>query len=205
MSIDTTEFDPDGDTHLRALSRASHVFEDLFYGDGSRAQHETIVQERVRIVELPQDNPAALATLLYAIHSRFDKVPAHMLIDDLYELGVVAHKYGAIASLQPWTVKWTAGLAVKSDAGEEELLKAMSIYWVLGCREKFFHTTCTFVENSKGSAALELLAGLQIPRDVMGEHPTSTRDCTRLLTEHKTLLSQYDYTRLTCSAECFVK
>lgn len=188
MSISRIEIDGDGDVQLRvgsghkttpitftacsrALSRASSVFEDIFYGDGDGKQLGNAAREQARRIELPHDEPASLALLLYIIHSRFDHVPERLSVEYLYKLVVVAHKYSAAAALRPWTVKWTRSPTFETETNNElEMLKAMGIYWVLGCREDFFRTTRCFAESTQGLPAADLAAG-PIPLDVIGECP----------------------------------
>ncbi|OAA55655.1 hypothetical protein ISF_07760 [Cordyceps fumosorosea ARSEF 2679] len=194
-------FDGDGDARLhvgagrsanpavftvcsRALSRASPVFDNIFHGDGDAPQRDCCpssegpaLSDRL-VVELPHDDPAALALLLYAVHARFDQVPARLPTDALHALAAVAHKYGATAVLRPWTASWTRPLAAEpDDGGGAALVKAMGICWVLGCREGFFHAAAAFVERAPAPA----LDDLQIPPDTI-EYILSVRlETIRLL------------------------
>ncbi|KAM3454710.1 hypothetical protein NHJ6243_008793 [Beauveria neobassiana] len=184
MSADRIIFDEDGDAQLcvgsayssppaifiacsRALSRASPVFDEIFHG--TRAQQKTDAV----IIDLAHDKPASLALLLFAMHSRFDHVPACLPIDALYDLTVVAQKYGATAALRPWTGKWTQAVAVELEGEDDKLPKAMSIYWALGCRAGFFSTAARFAECAPDLGTTDL-ADLQIPPDTI-EHIIAIR------------------------------
>lgn len=158
------------DVCSRALSRASPVFEDMFHGAGDGQDAVPALLSEDRHVELPHDEPASFAILLHAIHCQFDRIPTQLSIDALYDLVVIAHKYGATAALRPWTTPWTQSIAFKPQDGNEKLLKTMSIYWILGFREDFFRTTRTFVESAPRLAKPDLMA-LQIPPDTISEHP----------------------------------
>lgn len=60
-------------------------------------------------MELPDDNPKAMATILNIIHARFESLPrATDLIDieDLYQLAVLTDKYDLTAVLRPWADDW---------------------------------------------------------------------------------------------------
>ncbi|KAM3496858.1 hypothetical protein MY10362_009770 [Beauveria mimosiformis] len=145
----------------RALSRASPVFDDMLHG--AHAQQETGA-----VIDLAHDKPASLALLLFAMHSRFDHVPACLPIDALYDLTVVAQKYGATAALRPWTRKWTRAVAVELEGDDDKLPKATSIYWALGCRAGFFNTAARFAECAPEFATTDL-SDLQLPPDTIGK------------------------------------
>lgn len=188
ISIDTVTFDDEGDVELhvglvnetpsaiytacsRALSRASCVFEDLFYGKEDGQKRGTVPPNQPRHIELPHDEPVSMAIFLYIIHSRFDQVPDSLSLDDLYNLVIVAHKYSATAVLRPWTAKWTQSSTFQTEAKKkEEMLKAIGIYWVLGCREDFFRAAQCLVESTQRLTAADVAIG-PIPLDVAGKLP----------------------------------
>lgn len=186
MSAEIIEFDSDGDVQLRvgpgpsesqviftvcsrALSRASPIFDEMLYGEIGKMEFEAgPLSKGIRLIELPHDDPAQMAILLYIVHSLFTHVPVVLSVDQLYELTALAHKYGATAALRPWTAKWTKPRLETGDGDDERLLKVMGIYWALGCREDFFFTAQSFVTEAKGIPRMRLNS-LQIPPDVMGE------------------------------------
>ncbi len=154
----------------RALSRASPIFDEIFHGAGDGQDVSTALLSENRVMELPHDEPASLAILLHAIHSQFVQMPTQLSVEALYDLVVVAHKYGATAALRPWATPWTQSIALKLQDSNEKLLRAMSICWILGFREECFRTTKKFVESAPGLAKSDLIF-LQMPPDIIGEHP----------------------------------
>lgn len=189
MSVCEIQFDDSGDAQLRvgaahssappvvfvacsrALSRASPFFDDLFYRARDEQEPGGVLLSQDRLtIELPHDKPACLAILLYAIHARFDKMPVHPSIEALYDLTVVAHKYGATAALRPWTTAWAQAVALELQGSNDKLLMAMSIYWALGCREEFFSVTRKFTESCPKFAKADLTV-LQMPPDTIGQYP----------------------------------
>ncbi|KAF7530155.1 hypothetical protein G7054_g9668 [Neopestalotiopsis clavispora] len=95
------------------LSQLSPVFRAMFFGRFREADQE--------IVELPDDDPEAMETLLHIAHLQFgpacDIIGRHTatddnyrLVDDVYGLVVVANKYLAIDQLRPWVSGWTSVL-----------------------------------------------------------------------------------------------
>lgn len=96
-----------------ALSQLSPVFRAMFFGLFREADQE--------IVELPDDDPEAMKTLLHIAHLQFGPVyevidrnrrkpDDHRLLDDVYRITVVANKYLAVAQLRPWVSGWTSAL-----------------------------------------------------------------------------------------------
>ncbi|OAQ98236.1 hypothetical protein LLEC1_06484 [Akanthomyces lecanii] len=159
----------------RALSRASPAFEEILYGTGSRQDASAALLSENQLIELPHDEPASMAILLHAIHSQFRQIPTQLSVEALYDLVVVAHKYGATAALRPWTAPWTQSSTLKLEDSNENLLRAMSIYWILGFREEFFRTTKKFVESAPRLAKSDLLL-LQTAPDTTGEHSQRARE-----------------------------
>ncbi|OIW22434.1 hypothetical protein CONLIGDRAFT_638350 [Coniochaeta ligniaria NRRL 30616] len=108
-------FDPDGELHLevgsekvayvvcpRSLARASPVFKRMLYGGFAEARPA----DGNWRVQLPDDNPEALALLLNIVHGHFDKIPMGMREIELYEATVLTNKYDMTHTLRPWAQHW---------------------------------------------------------------------------------------------------
>ncbi|KAI1429660.1 hypothetical protein F5Y12DRAFT_329542 [Xylaria sp. FL1777] len=93
----------------RTLSRASPVWKALLYGGFAESKPSCASSASDWLVELPDDNPKAMATILNIIHSRFESIPrVKELVDieDLYQLTVLTDKYDLTAILRPWASVW---------------------------------------------------------------------------------------------------
>ncbi|KAF2967406.1 hypothetical protein GQX73_g6149 [Xylaria multiplex] len=100
----------------RTLSRVSPVWKALLYGGFAESKSSSALSASNWVVELPDDNPKAMATLLNIIHSRFESIPRTTdLIDleDLYELTVLTDKYDLTATLQPWAFAWVESIRIE--------------------------------------------------------------------------------------------
>ncbi|EJP61686.1 uncharacterized protein BBA_09327 [Beauveria bassiana ARSEF 2860] len=96
-----------------ALIARLAVFDEIFHGVRAGQGPGAVSLAEQRVIDLPHDKPGSMALFLFAMHSQFDHVPAYLPTDALYELTVVAHKYGATAVSRPWTAKWTWAVAVE--------------------------------------------------------------------------------------------
>jgi hypothetical protein len=140
--------DDDNHQHMEAksyrvsshvLSQLSPVFRAMFFGRFREADQE--------VVELPDDDPEAMKTLLHIAHLQFGPVyevldrnaPNHdnyRLVDDVYGIVVVANKYLAVEQLRPWVLGWTSALLPyvtskwKADHGHERLEKTEKLLYV---------------------------------------------------------------------------
>lgn len=162
-------FDVDGDLRLdvgedenvqrfivcsRTLSRASKVFKAMLYGNFVESKPSS--KEHEWVVALPEDDPASLATVLYAIHNKFSKVPDSVTQGELFNITVLTDKYDMTEVLRPWAKAWAEPLASSSrplgQKGDEALLW---IAWELGHIDLFRRTlgnlqeTCTLDQQNK--------------------------------------------------------
>lgn len=93
----------------RTLSRASRVWKALLYGGFAESKPSCASAASDWLVELPDDNPKAMATILNIIHSRFESIPRikdPIDLEDLYQLTVLTDKYDLTAILRPWASSW---------------------------------------------------------------------------------------------------
>ncbi|TGJ81653.1 hypothetical protein E0Z10_g7115 [Xylaria hypoxylon] len=116
---DSDHCDPDSDHEhelpviyivcSKTLSRASPVWKALLYGGFAESKPLYASSASDWVVELPDDNPKAMATILNIIHSRFESTPRAtepIDLEDLYQLAVLTDKYDLTATLRPWVSAW---------------------------------------------------------------------------------------------------
>ncbi|KAI0442681.1 hypothetical protein F4803DRAFT_518165 [Xylaria telfairii] len=93
----------------KTLSRASPVWKKLLCGGFAESKPPCASSASDWVVELPDDNPKAMATILNIIHIRFGSLPrtADLIsIEDLYQLTILTDKYDLTAVLRPWAAIW---------------------------------------------------------------------------------------------------
>lgn len=129
--------DPDGDLQLsvgtanrfsrptiftcdsKTLSRASKVWKTMLYGPWKESRDASGNQNEW-VVELPDDKPKPMTTMLNIMHSRFENLPvigAQITLDELYELAVLSDKYDLAKMLRPWASSWLQPLRDKYPSG----------------------------------------------------------------------------------------
>ncbi|KUI59015.1 hypothetical protein VP1G_06241 [Cytospora mali] len=154
-------FDVDGDLRLdvgeddkvqrfivcsKTLSRASKVFKAMLYGNFVESKPDNPGQEWA--VELPEDDPKSLATILCIIHSKFSKVPNVVTRDELYGITVLTDKYDMTEILRPWATEWlkpyNPDTRPLGQNGDEALLW---IAWELGYTKLFERALSHLQEN----------------------------------------------------------
>jgi hypothetical protein len=95
------------------------------------------------IVPLPDDDPNALLTLLYIIHSRFGLIPEKPNLEELYRIVCVAHKYDMTETVRPWAGSWLK-LARESKRGSNPVMLTF-VVWELGDQELFVKMVAYFI------------------------------------------------------------
>ncbi|KAI0183591.1 hypothetical protein EV127DRAFT_446571 [Xylaria flabelliformis] len=127
----------------KALSRASPVWKTLLYGGFAESKPSSASSASDWVVELPDDDPKAVETILNIIHSRFDLLPRTtdlIDLDDLYQLTVLTDKYDLTPLLRPWASIWINSATDKYDlwirsgtsAVTFDLERLLWIAWELG-------------------------------------------------------------------------
>ncbi|KAI1757974.1 hypothetical protein F4782DRAFT_544365 [Xylaria castorea] len=127
----------------RALSRASPVWKKLLYGGFAESKPSCALSAEDWVVELPDDDPKAVETILNIIHSRFDSLPRTTnltSLEDLYQLTVLTDKYDLTALLRPWATSWINSARDKCDSWDRSDTKLVTsdlerlswIAWELG-------------------------------------------------------------------------
>ncbi|KAI1637797.1 hypothetical protein F4809DRAFT_603385 [Biscogniauxia mediterranea] len=125
----------------RTVSRASPVWKTLLYGGFAESKRPITSNSSEWLVELPEDNPKAMSTILNIIHSRFENLPRisdSISLVDLYQLTVLTDKYDLTTVLRPWATSWMHSLHDSNDYWANFLLPGANlrrhlwIAWELG-------------------------------------------------------------------------
>ena len=61
------------------------------------------------IIELHDDDPAAIALVCNILHYRYDSVPTQPEAEQLGQIAILCDKYDCSKPLQPWSEKWLNG------------------------------------------------------------------------------------------------
>ncbi|KAK8232572.1 hypothetical protein HDK77DRAFT_498648 [Phyllosticta capitalensis] len=154
VETETTRFDDTGDLRLilykqlseeaapnvfifivssKAMSMACGAWNSMLNGPFKEAQSTSGDWE----IELPEDDPAALAVLLNIVHLRFDLVPDELGFALLLQITVLTDKYDITRLIRPWATSWfqaAQDIASTTKSGYEEWLW---IAWELGQKNTF--------------------------------------------------------------------
>lgn len=165
-----------------ALRRASKVFDRMLFGP-FRESHQTANWT----VELPEDDPEALRIILHAIHANFGNLPRDLALSKLYDLAMMADKYGVIGSLLPWGHCWTIWLGEKpsdqwrsKDKNETSYqdLQRLLILYHFGSFFQFkgFLTILVLKSNSSPTGQLLFKTAAGVDRAGSGSIPREWKD-----------------------------
>ena len=103
------------------------------------------------VVDLPADDPAALAILVRIAHGHFGEVPRALPIDILYSLTTLTHYYDATQVLIPWVDTWLA--AVDDIWRDSDVLMPQFLWvtWELGKKVLFKNTARRILTEAPAS------------------------------------------------------
>ncbi|UZP33595.1 hypothetical protein NXS19_001411 [Fusarium pseudograminearum] len=131
----TIRFDPNGDLYLK------NVKDDT----GGRWT-----------IEFPEDDPKSFAILLNLIHARFEKVPANVKLDRLFDVCVLADKYGMTSVLRPVAERWYLSARTLD---KDSIFKMAFIAWELGFATDFGEIVGYITHNCSLDGDSELVFG----------------------------------------------
>ncbi|KAI1128335.1 hypothetical protein F5Y10DRAFT_177310 [Nemania abortiva] len=149
----------------KTLSRASRVWKTLLYGGFAESKPSCNSSASEWVVNLPDDNPKAMAAILNIIHSRFESLPQTtdlINLDDLYELTVLTDKYDLTTILRPWASIWMnfireryklLGYWMDNNLVTSDLERLLWISWEMGdedlfiCASKLLAYQCSVDDN----------------------------------------------------------
>ncbi|KAF4998837.1 hypothetical protein FGRMN_2892 [Fusarium graminum] len=161
-------FDPNGDLILtigsfpgrdmlvdsRALSRASFNLRHILSCDGKEDANGWTL-------ELPEDDSLPFAILLNLIHTRFEKVPSHVTLDQLYGICVLTQKYNMTEVLRPVAERWYKTVGRPCEGEYEIFFKRAFVAWELGFAEDLSEMAGHVVLNCSLDEEGQLVIGKQ--------------------------------------------
>ncbi|RYP62614.1 hypothetical protein DL771_009657 [Monosporascus sp. 5C6A] len=129
-----------------SVATASPVWRSMLYGNNARARSG----KGLWIMNIDAE-PKALSTLFNIIHYQFDKLPAELPLDDLFELTLLTNRYECTHLVYPWSHKWTVKFAtyVGEEGHFENCHKAIWIAWELGDTKLFRDMIDAMIISSK--------------------------------------------------------
>jgi hypothetical protein len=88
----------------KVLSLASPVFAALL---GPKFLEGNNIRRGVcPVIELHDDDPAAITLICNILHYRYDSVPTQLEAEQLGQIAILCDKYDCSKSFQPWSEKW---------------------------------------------------------------------------------------------------
>lgn len=128
-------------------SRAVEITAPAFYrrlNELWRESRRPLRRSRKWIVDLPDDNPAAMCIVLDIMHGRTYFVPRSFdSTEDLFDVCVLAQKYDLVHLLGPWVGIWNAPRRLYDDT-----IDGIWINWVLGDAVRFASMCGTALKSS---------------------------------------------------------
>jgi hypothetical protein len=136
------------------------------------------------VVELPEDDPRSLSTLLGILHGKFANVPTTLPLDGLYRIVLVADKYDLMSIIWPWASAWLCHVSSSQTAtldinltlfrahtghrnplyGVRERTAKAFVAWHLGCEDMLSKQIEHFIFNTsipKGGNKTQLFCDME--------------------------------------------
>jgi hypothetical protein len=105
------------------MRRASPVWKNMLFGPWKEAKPA----QGDWIVELPEDKPSTIKTLLSIIHGLFANVPKSVTLPVLNDILILADKYDVIHIVRPWAGTWAE--AVKNPKSSKATASIPTYYY----------------------------------------------------------------------------
>ncbi|KAK8029759.1 hypothetical protein PG993_011050 [Apiospora rasikravindrae] len=144
----------------RAMARASPVWRSMLFGGFAESKPTS----GNWVVNLPDDSPQAMSTLLGIVHAKFDDVPQTVGPHELFDIAVIADKYDLTHLLKPWARVWLDQAWEQGKKHFQSSILLLWITWVLGDQNYFVSTAKWLALNMKSEYLFKL--SLYIPPDV---------------------------------------
>lgn len=112
----------------RALSRASPKLHAILSHDGKKNDNSWTL-------ELPEDDPLPFTILLNLIHTRFERTPARVTLEQLYGICILTQKYNMTEVLRPVAERWYKDIGRPSEGEYGLFFKKVFVAWELGFAE----------------------------------------------------------------------
>ncbi|RGP79088.1 hypothetical protein FLONG3_2770 [Fusarium longipes] len=85
-------------------------------------------------IEFPEDDPKSFSILLNLVHARFEKLPAHVTLDQLFGVCTLANKYNMASVLRPVAERWYISARTLEKAS---IFEMAFVAWELGFATDF--------------------------------------------------------------------
>ncbi|QPC75641.1 hypothetical protein HYE68_006393 [Fusarium pseudograminearum] len=160
----TIRFDPNGDLYLKVgTSHPRNMLVDSRALGRASAKLHAAISQNVKddtggrwTIEFPEDDPKSFAILLNLIHARFEKVPANVKLDRLFDVCVLADKYGMTSVLRPVAERWYLSARTLD---KDSIFKMAFIAWELGFATDFGEIVGYITHNCSLDGDSELVFG----------------------------------------------
>lgn len=140
----------------RTVARVSSVWNRMLFGYWAKSKPH--LSGTTWMVELPDDDVAAMHLILKITHNKPDEVPDLLSLDELFDITVLSDKYDLTRQLKPWASQWIKPFKCCSYAAAKAVdnEKLLWISWELGDNILFHNTTRELLLYSKLSSMGEL-------------------------------------------------
>ncbi|KAK8207565.1 hypothetical protein IWZ01DRAFT_370805 [Phyllosticta capitalensis] len=129
----------------KVMSLACDAWNTMLNGQFKEAQSTS----GERKIDLPDDDPVALAILLNIAHLRFDLVPSPISFSLLLKVTVLTDKYDMTRVIRPWATSWIDGLGSQLSVTSPGYEEWLWIAWELGNKSKFECLTAHLVKTTR--------------------------------------------------------
>lgn len=136
----------------KILSLASDVFKAMFsprFREGSSLRSAENRSTEPMIIDLPEDDPAAMLSLCQLLHCQIDMLDPHPDVMTLLSLATVCDKYNCVPALRYPSHIWLNPLV--DFTGANNLNDLLVASYLFDCAEVFTKVTCKLLEKWTGS------------------------------------------------------
>ncbi|KAK8062617.1 hypothetical protein PG997_014714 [Apiospora hydei] len=145
------------------MARASSVWRRMLFGGFAESKPPS----GDWVVNLPDDLPQSMSTLLGIVHAKFDDVPQTISPQELFDIAVIADKYDLTHLLKPWARAWLDQVWENDSKQYLSAILQLWITWVLGDQSRFVAIAHYLALNMQSEYPFKL--SLFTPPDVAGE------------------------------------
>lgn len=114
-----------------AMRRSSSVWKRMLFGQWAEAKPA----QGDWLVELPEDDPTPVLTLLWIIHGKFEKVPLDTQLSFLRDILIIADKYDLMHTIRPWAGTWMKVVTRSQNLTPIGRTMRLHTAWELGCKD----------------------------------------------------------------------
>lgn len=141
----------------RTLARSSRVWDVMLYGPFREGVAQQFNGDEWT-VSLPEDDAAALRTILSIIHATFDALPRKAPFNVIFPLTVLSDKYDMVASLRPFWEPWLCPPNLEDDrtlvpsslqrGPARRVAQHVWLFYTLGWGDGFCSALCTLMHRT---------------------------------------------------------